>query len=144
MAPRTTLDLDALAAARGAGNGKAPTFTFRGQRFTLSTDMPVLELPAALAAFDEAAAAQDDGEADRTLGLKALAALNSFMELMFDDPAEYARFRAAKPGIQELMALALEVPKLYHWSGLGESGTSPGSSPSTRTRSKATSRKSTG
>jgi hypothetical protein len=142
-APKTSIDLDALAAAQAAGNGRAPTFTFRGQSFTLTKDFPVLELPAAMAAFDEASAAQEAGEQGAALGLKALGALNNFMGLMFDDPEEYARFRALKPGIQELMTLALAIPQLYQWSGLGESGASPGSSRGTGNRSKRTSKPTT-
>lgn len=115
-----TIDLDAARAARAELDEQGPEIVFKGQRFPLPAEMPF-------------SVAELWYKGDTKAGLNLLLAerAEAFWEL--------------EPTVQDAQALIRGVSQEYGFGGGSpESSASNGSSPSTSSRSRPTSRASTG
>lgn len=113
----TTLDLDAIRAARREAQGEAPVIRFGGHDFVLPSELP----------FAVAEALANLGEAQKTEDQAAItASLIGAMKAIIGI-ADWPKFEAARPSMQDITELISGIARLY---GLEDAGESPASASS--------------
>lgn len=121
-----SLDLDALIAAKAETEPArpSPTFTYKGETFTLPDDPPAEAIALAgvvaeLSEMDDDAKRRHDDKRRGLIGAKMGSRLVEFVRELLG-PEEWERFSALRPGVGVMMHILEAWPRFYG-TDVGES-----------------------
>lgn len=105
------LDLDAMRAARREAQGEAPIIRFGGHDFELPVELP-FAVAEALASIGEAQKSEDQAAVTASL----IGAMQAIIGI-----ADWPKFEAARPSMQDITELIQGIARLYGLADMGES-----------------------